>query len=99
VVETPTSFLAECFWPGVRDADLAALEERAYAAAEGEGIRYLGSILVREDEVVLCLFEGPADAVQRAVASAAIPYERILATTHSNWPVPTPAGQTKGEDQ
>jgi len=64
-------FVAECFWPGVTEAEIEALDERALAstrelAGAGEPVRYLGSILMREDEVVLCQFEGAADAVRRA---------------------------------
>ena len=51
------SFVAECFWPGVREADLYALDERAQAVAAavsltGEEVRYLGSILLRADRVI-----------------------------------------------
>lgn len=86
----PSEFVAECFWPGVRDSDLHALDERAEASAEGltrQGlaVRYLGSMLMREDEVVLCLFEGDADAVRRAAEKAGIEFERILETARSPW--------------
>jgi hypothetical protein len=86
------SFVAECFWPGVREADLRALDERAQAAAAavsgaGAEVRYLGAILLREDEVVLCRFEGGAVAVRRAAEEAAIPFERILETAQSPWPL------------
>jgi hypothetical protein len=86
------SFVAECFWPGVREADLRALDERAEAAAAavsgaGGEVRYLGAILLREDEVVLCRFEGGAVAVRRAAEEAAIPFERILETAQSPWPL------------
>jgi len=85
-----TSFVAECFWPGVSQEDLRALDERAEASAaeltrDGEPIRYLGSILMRQDEVVLCLFEGSAAAVRRAAEQARIPFERILGVAHSPW--------------
>lgn len=87
-----TSFVAECFWIGVMDEDLRGLDERAAAsveklAATGEQIRYLGSMLMRTDEVVLCFFEGTADAVRRAAEQAAIPFERILETAGSPWAV------------
>jgi len=83
------SFVAECFWPGVKDADLQALDSRARAVvAELAGtsgcVRYLGSILMREDEVVLCEFEGTAAAVRAAVERARIPFERLLETTRPN---------------
>jgi hypothetical protein len=86
-VETETSsFVAECFWPDVRVADLEALDRRVRAVTADLGVRYLGSILVREDEVVLCHFEGSADAVRDAAERAAIPYERILETTRTPRP-------------
>ena len=87
-----TEYLAECFWPGVRESELRTLDERAGAvaaelAAAGESIRYLGSILMRMDEVVLCLFEGSEAAVRSAAERAQIPFERILETARSPWPV------------
>jgi hypothetical protein len=85
-------FIAECFWPGVSESDLSALDERAQRRVEelsqsGENVRYLGSLLLRADEVVLCRFEGDADAVHVAAKSAAIPFERILETAESPWPL------------
>ena len=86
-------FIAECFWPGVSESDLSALDERAQrCVAElsqggGKNVRYLGSLLLRADEVVLCRFEGDADAVRVAAESAAIPFERILETAESPWPL------------
>jgi hypothetical protein len=90
--ESATEFVAECLWPDVRESDLRALDERAteeaerLAAASGS-VRYLGSLLMREDEVVLCLFQGDAKAVRRVCKSAEIPYERILEAARSPWPV------------
>ena len=83
------SFVAECFWAGVTEEDLRALDRRAEATAAqlsrgGEAIRYLGSMLMRQDEVVLCLFEGSAPAVRRAAQQAGIPFERILESTYSS---------------
>lgn len=83
-----TEFLAECFWPGVEEADLAALDERAAAAvaelaAAGEVVSYLGALLVREDEVVICRFEGSEAAVRRAANVAAVPFARIVEGTRS----------------
>src|SRR5579863_8842684 len=78
-----TEYLAECFWPGVQDSDLIALDERATASAaaasaDGPEVQYLGSLLMREDEVVLCRFAGPEPAVRRVAELAGIPFERIL---------------------
>ena len=92
MVETEArEYVAECFWPGVHDRDLHALDERAVAVAAelsgaGEDVRYLGSILMRADEVVLCLFGGSEAAVRRAVELAAVPCERILEAARSPWP-------------
>jgi hypothetical protein len=84
-----STFIAECFWPGVTEPELGALDRRASACAEGasragEPVRYLGSILMRVDEVVLCRFEGTAEAVQRVAERAAIPFDRIVETFQSN---------------
>ena len=57
-------------------------------ARGGERVRYLGSILMREDEVVLCLFDGTAEAVRRAAEQAEVPFERILEATAAPWPIP-----------
>jgi hypothetical protein len=89
-----TGYLAECFWPGIVESDLSALDARIVAATAelavtGGAATYLGSILVRDDEVVLCLFEGSEDDVRAAAGHASIPFERILATAHSPWPAPT----------
>ena len=83
------TFVAECFWPDVTEADLEKLDRRvtAEAARLGDGaqpVRYLGSILVREDEVVLCQFEGVEADVRGLAERAAIPFARILLTTSSD---------------
>jgi hypothetical protein len=87
-----SEYLAECFWPGVRDSDLHVLDERVAAVAEelaraGRPIRYRGSMLMRADEVVLCQFEGTAEAVREAAVRAEVPFERILETARSPWPL------------
>jgi Protein of unknown function (DUF4242) len=92
VVDEVPSYVAECFWPGVRESDLHALDVRALAQAAacsraGEDVRYLGSILLRDDEVVLCRFQGSEAAVRRAAVTAGIPFERILASAQSPWPL------------
>ena len=66
------TYVAECFWPGVSEHDLSALDERTQACVAelsrgGENVRYLGSLLLRADEVVLCRFEGDDDAVREMV--------------------------------
>jgi len=92
MAETPAKeYVAECFWPGVRDPDLQALDDRVAAvaaalSAAGEDVRYLGSMLMRADEVVLCLFAGSEAAVRVAAERASIPFERILEAARSPWP-------------
>jgi hypothetical protein len=93
VEDTTREFVAECFWPGVEDADLHTLDERARASAAelsaaGRPVRYLGSLLMRADEVVLCLFEGSSQSVRDAAVRAEVPFERILEAARSPWALP-----------
>ena len=85
MVEQTATYVAECFWPGVTDSDLELLDQRVELAVAGLAppVRYLGAILIREDEVVLCQFEGTSDAVHAAATRAAVPYARIIETTQS----------------
>jgi hypothetical protein len=90
--EIATEFVAECLWPDVSEGDLRALDERATAESErltarGGAVRYLGSLLMREDEVVLCLFRGHQEDVLRVARAARIPYDRLLEAAGSPWPV------------
>lgn len=80
------SYLAECFWPGVTRAQLEELDGRDELAAIGRDgrapVRYRGSMLVPEDEVVFCFFDGPsATAVEAAARDAGIPFARIVEST------------------
>ena len=92
------SYVAECFWPDVREQDVRELDGRIVAStgalAGAAGVRYLGSILIREDEVVLCQFEGPLAAVREVVERAAVPLDRLLATAVA--PAPAPADDGRG---
>ena len=74
------SFVAECFWPGVRREDVRALDERVRGLLE-DGVVYRGSMLIRQDEVVLCEFEGTLAAVRTLAERAGVPFERLLETT------------------
>jgi hypothetical protein len=82
MAEQAESFVAECYWPDVREEDVRALDQRITDSLTND-VRYLGSVLIREDEVVLCQFEGTADAIRRVAERARVPYERLLATTVS----------------
>jgi hypothetical protein len=84
-------YVAECFWSDVEDTDLQALDERVAAVtaelvSAGDEVRYLGSMLLRADEVVLCFFAGSEATVRRAAELSSIPFERILEAARSPWP-------------
>ena len=85
------SYVAECFWPGVTRAELESLDVRAslcsgrMSGAEQQ-VLYVGSMLMPEDEVVFCFFEGPsAEAIAGTARAAEIPFARILASTGPPW--------------
>jgi hypothetical protein len=75
-------YAAKCYWPDVTPTELARLASRAEqaGAAASPDIAYLGSLWFADDDVVLCLFEGPSRAgVRRASDQARIPWERLMA--------------------
>jgi hypothetical protein len=83
-------YVAECFWSGVREDDLRDLDRRiedcvAELSAQGESVRYVGSMLIVDDEVVLCLFEGPIATVRHVTERARVPFGRILQSTAVPW--------------
>lgn len=78
-----THWVAECYWPGVRDDELRDLGQRvlratAELAGPGGPASYLGSLRVTDDEVVLFLFRGPIGAVRHVTDRAGVRAERIL---------------------
>jgi hypothetical protein len=77
LAERAPSFVAECY---CREEEVRALDQRI-AGSLGDDVRYLGSVLICEDEVVLFHFEGTAEAIRRVAERAQVPYERLLATT------------------
>jgi hypothetical protein len=96
----PHRYVAECFWSGVRETDLPDLDRRIGASVVEHGnsaVRYFGSMLIVDDEVVLCLFEGPVAVVRRVAECAGLPFERILRGTGAPWSrsgPPYPEGET-----
>jgi len=86
MAETAASFVAECYWPDVHEEEVLELDQRILASLS-EDVRYLGSVLIREDEVVLCHFEGTAEAIRRVAEQAHVSYERLLAATVSHPPL------------
>lgn len=105
MADSPPSFVVECLWPDVRESDLRALDRRVAEVTAELGrpglVRYLGAILLREDEVVLCQFEGTAEAIREVAERAEIPFERILSADRSPqtaWSdVPHPEGRRPDE--
>jgi hypothetical protein len=80
--------IAECLLPGITPAAVAALGERVRAElARGahRHVSFLGSLLMPEDEVLLCLFAGPAAEVRAVSERADLPFERILACLGFGW--------------
>jgi hypothetical protein len=78
-----THWVAECYWPGVRDDELRDLGRRivratAEPAGAGGPAGYLGRLQVVDDDVVLFLFEGPIGSVRQVTERAGIRAERIL---------------------
>ena len=77
-------FLVELYLSRIGAGGLEAAAARARAAGdemtcEGEPVRYVRSIFVPEDETWFLLYDGPsAQAVEEAVARAALPCERVL---------------------
>ena len=100
MVEASTvGLVGECYWRGVVESDLRALDERLRASTHvlqrrGEPVRYLGSILLQADEVVLCQFEGTPAAVREVAERSGVPFERILESTIT----PAAAPDERGTD-
>jgi hypothetical protein len=78
-------YAAKCYWPGVTQADLDSVAERAAQAGPGLGrdrVAYLGSLLFAADDLVLCMFQGPSRAaVIKASEQLGIPSERLMDST------------------
>jgi hypothetical protein len=83
-----THWVAECFWPGVREDELRDLDRRVERTASdlagrGDPVRYLGSLRITDDDVMLFLFEGAMSSVQQVAERAGIRAERILHCTRT----------------
>jgi hypothetical protein len=75
-------YAAKCYWPGVSRAEVEQVSARAAAAVPEPGshdVTYHGSLLFADDDLVLCLFEGPSRAaVKHASERVGIPCERVM---------------------
>jgi hypothetical protein len=97
-------FIVECFLPDADEGDLVAIDARAAAVAQRRGdtpdLAYRGSILIIDEEVILCLFEGTTvDAVRIAAEQAEIPFERVLAARSCSWPGGKPPSPVDSDDR
>ena len=78
----PQWHVAECLLPGMSRATAEALGRRVRQELAGlpdRRVTFLGSLLMPEDEVLLCLFAGPEAEVREVSERAGVPFERILA--------------------
>jgi hypothetical protein len=74
------TYLVECYWPGVTEDALATVRATARDDADAT---WLESILVPEDEIVLCLFEGASvGAVEAAARRWRLPADRVIASRY-----------------
>jgi hypothetical protein len=84
-------YAAKCYWPGVNDTEFEVTAARATENSSRDahhGAKYLGALLFRNDELVLCMFEAPSPlAVKRAGERAGVPCERVM---DSIWLGPRP---------
>ena len=87
-------YAAKCYWPGVSQSEIEQVATRALKAdtqPADSDVVYRGSLLFSDDDLVLCLFEGPTRiAVKRASEQAGIPCERVM---QSVWLGPGPEPQ------
>ena len=96
----PQWHVAECLLPGLSRATAETLGHRVrqeIAGPPGSQVSYLGSLLMPEDEVLLCLFAGPEAEVRAVSERAGLPFERILACVGLGWRAGT--GDGPGEDE
>jgi hypothetical protein len=81
--------VAECLLPGLTLPGAEDLARRITAELAGHprpGVRFLGSLLMPGDEVLLCLFSGDEAEVRAVSERAGLPFERILACVGLGWP-------------
>ncbi|HEY7142874.1 MAG TPA: hypothetical protein VH637_01385 [Streptosporangiaceae bacterium] len=84
----PDWHVAECLQPGMSVAVAEALGRRVsqeLAGQPGRPVCFLGSLLMPEDEVLLCLFSGTEAEVRAVSERAGLPFERILGCVGIGW--------------
>jgi nickel-dependent lactate racemase len=80
------SYVAECFWPDLRQDVVDEAAERVRKSVAGlAGVELTGTILMPEDEVVFFLFDGDsAEAVRQACELAHVRYERVVESVRTS---------------
>lgn len=83
-----STYIAECYWPGVTAEHLADVMERARSAARessaaGCPVQVRGSWLVPDDEIALVFIDAGTPAAAQAVSDrAGVACERIVEAVH-----------------
>ncbi|HEY1915424.1 MAG TPA: hypothetical protein VGH27_07590 [Streptosporangiaceae bacterium] len=86
-------FLVERYWPGVTADDVRLICARLDRDA-GDGVTFLGGILVSEDEVALFAFRAPGlEHVTQACEAAQLRCDRAVAAVHFLGPAAGSAGR------
>ena len=79
-----STYLVECYSPGVRCQEVETAAARALAATaalqrEGLAVEYVGALFVPVDEVVFHVFSSAtAEAVREASVRAEVSFERVV---------------------
>ena len=82
-MDTPTRYtvelrLPQAGWTDVQEAAARAREASEQMRREGEGVRFLRSVFVPEDEACFFLYEGPsAESVRTAALRANLGVRRV----------------------
>lgn len=80
--------IAECLVPGLTERRAEVLSQRLraeLARSAGCQVLFIGSLLMPEDEVLLCLFAGSRAEVREVSERAGLPFERILGCVAFGW--------------
>ena len=76
-----TTYLVECYWPGVTERRLLAAVARARAGGTS-AVHCRGALLLPADETAFVLFEADSEeAVRDASTRGGLPFERVVACT------------------
>jgi hypothetical protein len=83
-------FIVERYWPGVTEADVRQAEAALHTASAAD-VRYLGSILMPGDEVVLFRFDAlSARQVAASSEQAGLRCDRVVPAVFLDPPDPGP---------